>query len=523
LRRRRRDALVAHLLDALKLDRVEQLYEVLLLDPGAEPVVQTSRLRLAISSVQLFVQRCLLNLEEPAVPATAIDADRWAWMKRYRVWEANRKIFLFPENWLDPELRDNRSHLFTALTGALLQGDVTDQLAEDAFVTYLRGLAEIARLEIVSVWAEADPHGAAGNTLHVIGRDHNAPRSHYYRRFAYGGWTPWERVGAQIDGDNVAAVMYRSRLHVFWVTFLEKPVPADPGNQNITDLAKITPAPQPQVDVQAQLHWTELVSGQWTPRASSDFLTVVEPVLAGSSRENLYVYATRDLNAGTGGAIIVNLLGLPGPPGKAGLRFVSRNGRPFVEGLWDNPDSQMVTDDQSPPGLTFSGKLQVKLTRLPTAKKRPPEIILAEPRTFVLATPPQSARVMPIEISALLSPFFYSDDRNTFFALPSLTEGTFSTFGGAIATGRRSQVTAENTHAIVVEPSVPQTIRVLATGQSVPASADPVDPVATFAVSATADWVTGPETVLTVGGRPVGAEGIRTPDHVGPVGADDIR
>jgi AAA+ superfamily predicted ATPase len=29
----------------------------------------------------------------------------WTWQKNYRVWEANRQVFLFPENWLEPELR----------------------------------------------------------------------------------------------------------------------------------------------------------------------------------------------------------------------------------------------------------------------------------------------------------------------------------------------------------------------------------------------------------------------------------
>ena len=77
----------------------DQLYEYFLIDPATEPVVQTSRLRLAISAVQLFVQRCLLNLE-PEVPASLIDSEQWQWMKRYRLWEANRKIFLWPENWL---------------------------------------------------------------------------------------------------------------------------------------------------------------------------------------------------------------------------------------------------------------------------------------------------------------------------------------------------------------------------------------------------------------------------------------
>ena len=29
----------------------------------------------------------------------------WAWARNYRVWDANRKAFLFPENWIEPELR----------------------------------------------------------------------------------------------------------------------------------------------------------------------------------------------------------------------------------------------------------------------------------------------------------------------------------------------------------------------------------------------------------------------------------
>ncbi len=29
----------------------------------------------------------------------------WEWLKNYRVWDANRKIFLYPENWTEPELR----------------------------------------------------------------------------------------------------------------------------------------------------------------------------------------------------------------------------------------------------------------------------------------------------------------------------------------------------------------------------------------------------------------------------------
>jgi SpoVK/Ycf46/Vps4 family AAA+-type ATPase len=32
-------------------------------------------------------------------------AAQWQWRKKYRVWEANRKVFVYPENFLEPDLR----------------------------------------------------------------------------------------------------------------------------------------------------------------------------------------------------------------------------------------------------------------------------------------------------------------------------------------------------------------------------------------------------------------------------------
>jgi ABC toxin N-terminal region len=31
----------------------------------------------------------------------------WQWLRRYRIWEANRKDVLYPENWLEPERRED--------------------------------------------------------------------------------------------------------------------------------------------------------------------------------------------------------------------------------------------------------------------------------------------------------------------------------------------------------------------------------------------------------------------------------
>ena len=31
--------------------------------------------------------------------------ESWDWRRNYRVWEANRKVFVYPENWIEPDLR----------------------------------------------------------------------------------------------------------------------------------------------------------------------------------------------------------------------------------------------------------------------------------------------------------------------------------------------------------------------------------------------------------------------------------
>ena len=79
-------------------------------------------------------------------------------MKRYRVWEANRKVFLWPENWLEPELRDDQSPFFKETMSELLQSDITEDRAATALLNYLSKLEEVAKLEPCGIhYVESDP------------------------------------------------------------------------------------------------------------------------------------------------------------------------------------------------------------------------------------------------------------------------------------------------------------------------------------------------------------------------------
>jgi SpoVK/Ycf46/Vps4 family AAA+-type ATPase len=45
----------------------------------------------------------------------------WTWRKNYRVWEASRKVFVYPENWVEPKLRSPTA-AFGALAAELDRG-----------------------------------------------------------------------------------------------------------------------------------------------------------------------------------------------------------------------------------------------------------------------------------------------------------------------------------------------------------------------------------------------------------------
>lgn len=314
LRQRKRDALCAYILtlpDIVQFGATDTngLFEYFLVDPGMEPVVQTSRIRLAISSVQTFIQRCLLNLEQQVKPSI-IDSNHWDWMKRYRVWDANREIFLWPENWLIPEFRENTTDLFQALQGTLLQGDITQDLVVQAFTQYLQDLDTRARLDIVSLFNQAPAAGDAStaNILHVIGRNHSKPMKYFYRTFSNGVWSGWIPVTPDIEGDHIVAVIWRGRLNIFWLTFVVQgsppATPPSPPPGNICDLTvdnfnSLVTAGKQTKTVQVQLNWSEYYQGKWTPRKSSD-ITRFNPISVSDPFDpvtDVYVYASIDTDS----------------------------------------------------------------------------------------------------------------------------------------------------------------------------------------------------------------------------------
>ena len=239
---RRRDGLVAYLVHSgpPQFDEVSDLYHYFLLDVEVEGCMRTSRVAAAIDSVQLYVHRCLMNFEETApgdadavhVLPESVPDDEWAWRKNYRVWEANRKIFLYPENYIEPELRDDKTPLFKTLEEELLSKEITDEAILEVYGRYLRGFDELAHLTIAGSYHEKDA-GAERDVLHLFGVTSDDPPVFYYRRVEdahYGAvsderathWGAWQKLNIQVPVRKVAPVIHNGQLYVFWTRYVTK-------------------------------------------------------------------------------------------------------------------------------------------------------------------------------------------------------------------------------------------------------------------------------------------------------------
>jgi hypothetical protein len=246
-----------------------QLYEYFLIDVDMSACMMTSRIVQANAAIQLFVQRCLINLEnrddstDLSVRPSAIDVIQWEWRKNYRVWQANREVFLYPENWIEPELRDNKTPFFKELEAELLQADMTPENVEQAFMNYLQKLDRVSRLDIRGTVFENDTDPATGaqiNVLHVFGRTLAAPHIYYYRKLDLNTsvWTGWEEMNVDIEGDQLIPAIWNGRLYIFWLNLSDKTDPA--ANQS---------GGQPVTYTEARLAWSRYVHGGWSPKQVS--------------------------------------------------------------------------------------------------------------------------------------------------------------------------------------------------------------------------------------------------------------
>ncbi|KAF1983002.1 hypothetical protein K402DRAFT_361709 [Aulographum hederae CBS 113979] len=248
LRSSRQSALVAYLLaqDGLrgKVTDTDSLFEYFFIDCQMSPLIETSRIKQAISTVQLFVQRCLLGLED--LPnGVSIDRQRWEALMNYRPWEASVKIRLWPENWCEPSIRDDKSPFFRDFESQLMESGLSKDSILDAFKQYLSRVHQISNLIVCGLYVEHSPRTSSqyisNNRIHVFARTRSVPSTFYYRFFNVNDktWSAWEDMKLDIPvyddlrdplavdlsesiGAYLIPIVHEGRLLVFYPQFSQK-------------------------------------------------------------------------------------------------------------------------------------------------------------------------------------------------------------------------------------------------------------------------------------------------------------
>lgn len=239
IREAQRDALVAWLLSRPEnpFRSVREIYDTLLIDPQVAGCMDTSRVVQATQSVQLYLHRVMLGLESTGpetddgevISPTSEMRQEWQWRKEYRVWEANRKVFVYPENYLDPDVRVDKSPLFERAEQTLLQQEITPETVEAVYQEYLEELQTLTGLTVTSGCYDEDRE-----TFWFLGRGSGRSAPWYLRSAQYVGpaagwksilydskrpldWSVWEEVELKIPSRSVSPFVWKDRLHLCWL------------------------------------------------------------------------------------------------------------------------------------------------------------------------------------------------------------------------------------------------------------------------------------------------------------------
>lgn len=350
LRKMQSQALTAYLINQPVLREqdvfdADSLFEFLLIDTQMSACMETSRLKQATSTVQLFVQRCFLDLEvKYGITASMLDRDRWEWMSKYRIWEANRKVFLYPENWIQPSLRDDKSPVYMQLESELMQRDLSKTAVTDAMKNFLFKVEEVSNLEVSGIYFEDQitPAEATGGEddappppkrdplkFHVFARTRAAPYKYYYRYFTFstGAWSPWQDLSVDVpryeiekpkrvtdvgDGDGpitekpslarsggsyLIPFTFNSRLMLAIPQFAKIQLPAPVPKKTAADIGNNTSTEEsePEEYWEIKMGLSELRNGKWTPKfVSSEAMSGTRPSPKPLPPVGQYQFVVRD-------------------------------------------------------------------------------------------------------------------------------------------------------------------------------------------------------------------------------------
>lgn len=207
----------------------QDLFELLRMDPLDNYPVQSSWVAEATSCAQQFIHAAYRKLEpgykDIAFPAAELKL--WELYSNYPDWAALTLIAVYPENFINPFVRQRKTRLFKALENDLNQTRLTDDSVRRALQGYLKAFEQICNLDVISACLDGDSPSRA--TYYFVGRQRVQPLQYYWRKAdieltAAGNpvnpatWSEWQPVDIPAGGRvlDIRPLFWAGRLCLVW-------------------------------------------------------------------------------------------------------------------------------------------------------------------------------------------------------------------------------------------------------------------------------------------------------------------
>lgn len=209
----------------------EDVYEYLLIDPLVSNAVPTTRVAQAMSSIQQYINSISMNME-PGYQTQSLDQDsisNWkGGLNQYDIWAGEVELDTYPENYIDPTLRQNQTTCFKELITDLNQNTINNDTAQQAVMNYLNRFEEVANLTIVSGYIDGTDQ--TQDMYYLLGKSITSPVQYYWRSFdmsqnvdnvvSTSAWSEWFPMNTSINEDSLQGIprlaYFNNRLYLLW-------------------------------------------------------------------------------------------------------------------------------------------------------------------------------------------------------------------------------------------------------------------------------------------------------------------
>ncbi|MBV4485406.1 insecticidal toxin complex protein TcaB2 [Pseudomonas sp. SWRI153] len=211
------------------------LFELLRMDPLDSYPVQSSWVAEATSCAQQFIHAAYRKLE-PGYEKVKFDKEdlaTWELYSNYPDWAALQLIALYPENFINPFVRQRKTSLFKTLENNLNQTRLNSDSVQAALREYLQTFEQTCNLDVISSYM--DGASPARADYYFVGRQRVPPFQYFWRKVAAelspgctainpAAWSEWQPVDIPtgVKVLDIRPVFWNGRLCLVWAQWQDK-------------------------------------------------------------------------------------------------------------------------------------------------------------------------------------------------------------------------------------------------------------------------------------------------------------